>query len=74
VAFCTVNVGRSVDNCSSLIGDSTVGAPRVGAGVGAGGVVGELELQLDTTTRAANHAARGMKPVDIVTEDYSGEK
>jgi len=42
--------------------------------VGAGGVVGELELQLDTTTRAANHAARGMKPVDIVTEDYSNEK
>jgi hypothetical protein len=73
-AFCTVNVGRSVDNCASFTGETTVGAPSVRVGVGAGGVVGVLELQLDNTTRALSDTARKRRAVGFVTPELFGWK
>lgn len=61
-----MKVGRSVDNCSSLTGERTVGVPSVGADAG-GGVVGELELQPDRTTRALSDTARRKGKVIVTT-------
>jgi hypothetical protein len=72
-AFCTMKVGRKVDNCSSFAGVSTVGVPRVGAG-GADGVVGVLELHPASRTTAARDRLRNNGVGEMDTLDYLGEK
>jgi hypothetical protein len=55
VAFCTVRVGRSVDNCSRMAGESNLGAVSVAAGgvVGCVGAVGLLPPQAVAMAAAA---------------------